>query len=133
MRSGQNPRTPGFWPLRKDQLEAIPLPIPDNDGDDGDDNCGGDGCGGRGRGGTSGHLRGPVPGFNASENVFIPSNPFTNPASLEALKQSFVKLPNWKAAVIQLGKVIPPSGATLTYLGLFVVKFKFASVIYYIS
>ncbi len=90
----------------------------DGDGDNGD----GGGRGGRsgqgsrggqvshGRGGnghnneTSGRLlrsRGPVPGSSASGKVFIPSNPFTNPASLKALKQSFVKQPNWKAAVME--------------------------------
>jgi hypothetical protein len=31
--------------------------------------------------------------------VFIPTNPFTNPVSLQALKQSFAKQPNWKAAI----------------------------------
>ena len=63
--------------------------------------------GGRGRGGnneTSGRppslrSRGPVPGSSASGKVFIPSNPFTNPASLKALKKSFAEQPNWKAAV----------------------------------
>ena len=68
------------------------------------------GRGGRGRGGnghnneTSGRLlrsRGPVPGSSASGKVFIPSNPFTNPASLKALKKSFAKQPNWKAAVME--------------------------------
>ena len=61
--------------------------------------------GGRGHGSnneTSGRLprsRGPVPGSSASRKVFIPSNPFTNPASLKALKKSFAEQPNWKAAV----------------------------------
>jgi hypothetical protein len=60
---------------------------------------------GRGRGGnneTSGRLlrsRGPVPGSSASGKVFIPTNPFANPASLEALKKSFAEQPNWKASV----------------------------------
>jgi hypothetical protein len=31
--------------------------------------------------------------------VFIPTNPFTNPATLKALKDSFAKQPTWKAAV----------------------------------
>ncbi len=63
--------------------------------------------GGRGRGcsnETSRRLlrsRGPVPGSSASGKVFIPSNPFTNPASLKALKKSFAKQPNWKAAVME--------------------------------
>jgi hypothetical protein len=104
------------------------LTTDDDDDDDGDDGAGdggdgdgdnGDGGGrggrgghsgqvsrGRGRGGnneTSGRLRsgGPVPGSSASGKVFIPSNPFTNPASLEALKKSFAKQPNWKAAVME--------------------------------
>ena len=54
--------------------------------------------GGRGRGGNL-RSSGPVPGSSASGKVFIPSNPFTNPASLEALKKSFAEQPNWKAAV----------------------------------
>ena len=63
--------------------------------------------GGRGRGGnseTSGRLlrsHGSVPGSSASGKVFIPSNPFTNPSSLKALKKSFAKQPNWKAAVME--------------------------------
>ncbi|KAF8735347.1 hypothetical protein AX14_002223 [Amanita brunnescens Koide BX004] len=118
-------RVRGYWPLQEDR--AIPLPVrwvdwlttDDNDDDDGDgDGDNGDG-GGRGRRGghggqvshgrggnneTSGRLlrsRGPVPGSSASGKVFIPSNPFTNPASLEALKRSFEKQPNWKAAVME--------------------------------
>ena len=103
------------------------LTIDDDDYDDGDDRDSDDGAGGggdgdgnsgdgggggrhgrqvgRGRGGnneTSGRLprsRGPVPGSSASGKVFIPSNPFTNPASLKALKKSFAEQPNWKAAV----------------------------------
>ncbi|KAF8349528.1 hypothetical protein F5887DRAFT_914458 [Amanita rubescens] len=96
----------------------------DSDGDNGD----GGGRGGRGRRGrrgghggqvgrgrgergdrgrgdnneTSGRLlrsHGPVPGSSASGKVFIPSNPFTDPASLKALKESFAQQPNWKAAV----------------------------------
>jgi hypothetical protein len=31
--------------------------------------------------------------------VFSPTNPFTNPATLQALKESFVEQPNWKAAI----------------------------------
>ena len=119
-------RVRGYHPLREDR--AIPLPIrwvdwlttDDDDADDGDDGPGGRGDGGgrhgrqvsrgrergsRGRGGnneTSGRLlrsRGPVPGTSASGKVFIPSNPFANPASLKALKRSFAEQPNWKAAV----------------------------------
>ena len=85
-------------------------------GGDGDGNNGDGGGGGRhggqvsrgrersgdGNNETSGRLlrsRGPVPGSSASGKVFIPSNPFTNPASLKALKKSFAEQPNWKAAV----------------------------------
>ena len=89
----------------------------DGDGNNGDGGGGGGGGrhggqvgrgreqGGCGRGGnneTSGCLHrshGPVPGSSASGKVFIPSNPFTNPASLKALKKSFAEQPNWKAAV----------------------------------
>jgi hypothetical protein len=117
-------RVRGYHPLREDR--AIPLPIRWVDWlttDDKDDDADGDGDngdgGGRGRRGghggqvshgrggnneTSGRLlrsRGPVPGSSASGKVFIPSNPFTNPASLEALKRSFAKQPNWKAAVME--------------------------------
>ena len=122
-------RVRGYWPLREDR--AIPLPIPwvdwlttdDGDNKDGDDmnsdngaGGGGDGDngdsggrgghggqvsrgerGGRGRGGNNG----PVPGSSASGKVFIPSNPFKNPASLKALKESFAKQPNWKASVME--------------------------------
>ena len=99
-------RVRGYHPLRKDR--AIPLPIRwvdwlTIDDDDDDDSDGGQV--GRGRGGnneTSGrlhHSRGLVPGSSASGKVFIPSNPFTNPASLKALKKSFAEQPNWKAAV----------------------------------
>lgn len=39
------------------------------------------------------------PGSSPSEKVFIPTNPFTQPATLAALKDSFAKQPTWKAAV----------------------------------
>lgn len=42
---------------------------------------------------------GAVPGSSASGKMFIPTNPFTNPATLEALKDSFAKQPTWKAVV----------------------------------
>ena len=37
----------------------------------------------------------------APEKVFIPMNPFKNPAALQTLKDSFAKQPNWKAAVVE--------------------------------
>ena len=33
--------------------------------------------------------------------TWTPTNPFANPADLEALKQSFTQQPNWKAAVVE--------------------------------
>ena len=33
--------------------------------------------------------------------MFIPTNPFTNPSALQALKESYAKKPNWKAAVME--------------------------------
>ncbi|KIL55321.1 hypothetical protein M378DRAFT_91062, partial [Amanita muscaria Koide BX008] len=90
-------RVRGYWPLRGDR--AIPLPIRWVDWLTTDDD---DGRGSNNE--TSGRLlrsRGPVPGSSASGKVFIPSNPFTNPASLKALKKSFAKQPNWKAAVME--------------------------------
>jgi hypothetical protein len=114
-------RVRGYHPLREDR--AIPLPIrwvdwlttdddADDDGDgDGNDGDGGGGGrhggqvsrgrerGGRGHGGNNETSGGPVPGSSASGKEFIPSNPFTNPASLKALKKSFAEQPNWKAAV----------------------------------
>jgi len=86
-------RVRGYWPHRADR--AIPLPIPGVQWlDDGD----GRNHGGRGRGGRGGsndenggghHLRshGPVPGSSASGRMFIPKNPFTNPAALKGLKE----------------------------------------------
>jgi hypothetical protein len=94
-------RVRAHWPLNRDR--AIPSPIPwvpwINPG----------GGGGRG-GGNSGeivgvyNLRATVrphadPGSGAAEKVFIPTNPFTNPTTLEALKTSFAEQPTWKAAV----------------------------------
>ena len=84
----------------------------DGDGDNGDG--GGRGQVGRGRGEQGGRGRGgnnetsrrllrscgPHPGSSASGKVFIQRNRFTNPASLKALKKSFAKQPNWKAAVM---------------------------------
>ena len=43
--------------------------------------------------------RAPVSGSSPSGKVFIPTNPFTNPAELEALKKSFAEQPNWRASV----------------------------------
>ncbi|KAF8342348.1 uncharacterized protein EI90DRAFT_2904177, partial [Cantharellus anzutake] len=120
-------RVRGHWPQRRDR--AIPLPVSgvhwiNDDGDrgvsgsghgDGDARRGRRGRGrGRGRGGNGynqgpgnneaggGRLLrsgGPVAGSSASGKVFIPTNPFTNPSALQALKESFAKQPNWKAAV----------------------------------
>ena len=105
-------RVRGYWPLREDR--AIPLPIrwvdwlttDDDDGGGGGDGDNGDGGGRVGRGGHGRQDRrgGQVSrgrGSTASGKVFIPSNPFTNPASLEALKKSFANQPNWKAAVME--------------------------------
>ncbi|KIL62950.1 hypothetical protein M378DRAFT_80363, partial [Amanita muscaria Koide BX008] len=102
-------RVRGYWPLREDR--AIPLPIrwvdwlTTDDDDDDDDGAGGGGDGDNGDGSGRGRgllrSRGPVPGSSASGKVFIPSNPFINPASLKALKKSFAKQPNWKAAVME--------------------------------
>lgn len=33
--------------------------------------------------------------------TFTPTNPFTNPAELQAIKHSFSQQPNWKAAVVE--------------------------------
>ncbi|KAK2461027.1 hypothetical protein APHAL10511_006968 [Amanita phalloides] len=44
---------------------------------------------------------GPVPGSSASVKVFIPTNPFADPTTLQALKESFAEQPNWKAAVME--------------------------------
>jgi hypothetical protein len=108
-------RVRAHWPLNRDR--AIPSPIlwvpwivPGHGGRGG---RGGNGRGqGRGNTGDSspsveigGHqLRsnvrsGAIPGSSASGKVFIPTNPFTNPATLKALKDFFAKQPTWKAAV----------------------------------
>ena len=96
------------WPLNRDR--PIPSAMPwlpwINPG-------GGNGHGqGRGSSGDSGpsvdiggrHLRSTVrtravPGSSESGDVFIPINPFTNPATRQALKDSFAEQPTWKAAV----------------------------------
>ena len=100
-----------------------------DDGDDGDDDNRGGRGGGRGRGrggrgrgrGGNGHNQGPgnnesgpsgdtgggrqlrssgpVPGSSVPGKMFIPTNPFTDPAALQALKEFFAEQPNWKAAV----------------------------------
>lgn len=83
-------RVRGYWPLRADR--AVPLPIAWADWIDDDD------------GGNSGRRlrsRGPVLGSSASGKVFIPTNPFTDPTALQALKESFAEQPNWKAAVME--------------------------------
>lgn len=111
-------RVRGYWPLREDR--AIPSPVSwvdwlDDDNDDGDDGDG-DGSRGRGcRGGGNGHNQGPANdkigsgrllrsrrpdlGSSTSGKVFIPTNPFTDPAALQALKESLAQQPNWKASV----------------------------------
>ena len=43
--------------------------------------------------------RAPVSGSSPSGKVFIPTNPFANPAELEALKKSFAEQPSWRASV----------------------------------
>ena len=45
--------------------------------------------------------RGHAPGSSASGKVLIPTNPFTDPTALQALKESFAEQPNWKAAVME--------------------------------
>ena len=118
-------RVRGFWPLCKDRAITLPIPFadwinPPTQGGGGGDECGG--CGSRGCGcgcgtghnqdqgnigsgpsgdtGSGRHLRShdPVPG---SGKVFIPTNPFADPAALQALKDLFAKQPNWKAAVME--------------------------------
>ena len=96
-------RVRGYWPLRKDRAITLPMSSVMVDW------LHPRGCGGQGdRGGVI--VRGSnshnnetsgVPGSSASGKVFIPTDPFTNPASLEALKQSFAEQPNWKATVIE--------------------------------
>jgi len=90
-------RVRGFWPLREDRAIALPIKRVDWLVDDGDHNQR------PGTHETSGgrQLRshGLVPNFTLSGKVFIPTNPFTNPVALEALKQSSAKQPNWKAAI----------------------------------
>ena len=114
-------RVRAHWPLSRDR--AIPSPIlwvpwidPGRGGRGGRGRGRGRGGNGRGqdRGNTGdsgpsvdigGHQlhsnvrTGAVPGSSASRRVFIPTNPFTNLATLEALKDSFAKQPTWKAAV----------------------------------
>jgi hypothetical protein len=98
-------RVRGFWPLCPDR--AITLPIPFAAWIDSPVQGGGVGVGagaGAGAGAGDGHhlrSRGPVPGSSTSGKVFIPTNPFANPVALQALKDSFVKQPNWKAAVME--------------------------------
>ena len=108
-------RVRGFWPLREDRAIGLPIEQVDwlvdgGDGNNGDDGRGGqDGCGRGGHNQRPGTLetgggrhlrsRGPAPDSSLSGKVFIPTNPFTNPVSLQALKQSFAEQPNWKAAI----------------------------------
>ena len=124
-------RVRGYWPLRVPIRWVDWLTTDDDDDDDGDDGAGdggdgGDGDGDNGDGGGRGHVGrghgerggrgrggnnetsrrllrscGPHPGSSASGKAFIHSNRFTNPASLKALKKSFGKQPNWKAAVME--------------------------------
>ena len=85
-------RVRGYWPLRKDR--AIPLPI---------SSVTVDWLHGRGRvtGRGGNNATSGVPDSSVSGKVFIPTDPFTNPASLKALKQSFAEQPNWKATVME--------------------------------
>ena len=80
-------RVRGFCPLREDRAINLPIErvawlVDGGDGNNGD-------------GGVRG--RGAVP--DSSGKVFIPTNPFTNPVSLQALKESFAQQLNWKAAI----------------------------------
>ena len=105
-------RVRAHWPLSRDRAITSPiLWVPwINPGRGRGRGRGGNGRGqGRGNSGPSVDMGGhqlrsnvrssAVPGSSASRKVFIPTNPFTNPATLEALKDSFAKQPTWKAAV----------------------------------
>ena len=110
-------RVRAHWPLSRDRAISSPIPwLPwINPGGNGPGGGGGGGDGhsqGRGSSGDSSpsvdigghHLRSTVrsravPGSSVSGKVFIPTNPFTNPATLKALKDSFAKQPTWKAAI----------------------------------
>ena len=50
------------------------------------------------------HSRDLAPSSSSPGKVFIPTNPFTDSAALQALKESFVKQPNWKAGLVLMSE-----------------------------
>ena len=113
-------RVRGHWPLCEDRVLPLTTPWANWINPPGGNNRGrGHGCsrgrggGGRGngRGRNDSNVSGPsgdtsggrynLRSHDLSGKVFIPTNPFANPAALQALKDSFAKQPNWKAAVME--------------------------------
>ena len=102
-------RVRGHWPFREDRPIPLPIPWPKwapcNGGDDHDDKDDNDD--------DQNHNPDPTSksqydisfsanvGTGQHPKTFTPTNPFSNPAELQVMKDSFAKQSNWKAAVIE--------------------------------
>ena len=141
-------RVRGFWPLREDRAIDLPIERVDwlvNGDSDGGDHGGNNGDGGRRGHGGNGHnqrpgthetsggrrlrSRGPVPDSSLSGKVFIPTNPFTNPVSLQALKQRLRRVQPGKA----MQMTMLPSGANSTALTCNYCSTGFLNLVYCIT
>jgi len=102
-------RVRGHWPFREDRPISLPIPwpkwAPRNCGDDHDDKGDDDDDQNNNSDSTSKHQYDLSLSANAGTGqqpkTFTATNPFSNPAELQVMKDSFAKQPNWKAAVIE--------------------------------
>ena len=91
-------RVRGFWPQNEDRATTLPITWVDWI------NGGGSAASGDASGGRQLRSHGPVQSSSTTPQAgktFTPTNPFSNPSELEALKKSFAEQPNWKAAVAE--------------------------------
>ena len=103
-------RVRGYWPFREDRPISLPIPWPNWDPRDGDDDDYSDDDSDDDHDHNknpdkanydhpaSSHITTP---FRQQPKTFTPTNPFSNPTELQAMKDSFAKQPNWKSAVIE--------------------------------
>ena len=119
-------RVRGFWPQNEDRATPLPITWVDwingggsaasGDASGGRQLCshgpvqsssttgGGSAASGDASGGRQLRSHGPVQSSSTTPQAgktFTPTNPFSNPSELEALKKSFAEQPNWKAAVVE--------------------------------
>jgi hypothetical protein len=101
-------RVHSYWPFREDRLISLPISWPNwdfHDGGDDDDYSDDDSDDDHhhNKNANKTNYDHPVSSRTTRQQpkTFTPTNPFSNPTELQAMKDSFAKQPNWKSAVIE--------------------------------